>query len=221
MAQKVLMRIPHHSAWGTCLLQNWIPRFNSSRPVGLKVPTWVILKAVPDEFVGVIKQIAQSLGEILGINKRNTYSEDQRFCIALLSGMPYETILGIVNPVTRERSEIVIDYNNLPIRCRYCMAIEHLIKDCPGLNEGKSKEQEGDIVNPQSSMPAPNAQSKTQETSAGSGRRGSGTKMGSAHQGTSRTGGRREGNAQSCGDNEAQSNETQVVRETVLEKDTS
>jgi hypothetical protein len=57
MAQKVLMRIPHHSAWGTCLLQNWIPRFNSSRPVGLKVPTWVILKAVPDEFVGSTRGI--------------------------------------------------------------------------------------------------------------------------------------------------------------------
>jgi hypothetical protein len=96
---------------------------------------------VLDEFVGVIKQITQSLDEILGIVKRNTYNEDQRFCIALLLGMPYETILGLVNPMTRRRTEIVIDYNNLPIRCRYCMAVNHLIKDCSSLNEGKTKDQ--------------------------------------------------------------------------------
>ena len=28
-AQKVMMRTPHHSTWGTCLLQNWIRGFNS------------------------------------------------------------------------------------------------------------------------------------------------------------------------------------------------
>ena len=146
--QKVLMRTPHHSSWGTCLLQNWIPGFNSGRPVGLKVPTWVTLKAVPDEYVGVIKQVAQNLGEILGSDKRNAYSEDQRFCVALLSGRPYETSLGINNPVTGERSEIIIDYNNLPIRCRYCMATDHLVKDCGGLGEGaKAREHEDNQEN--------------------------------------------------------------------------
>ena len=159
-AQKVLMRTPHHSSWGTCLLQNWIPGFNSGRPAGLKVPTWVTLKAVPDEFIGVSKQIAQSLGAILGSDKRNSYSEDQRFCVALLSGMPYETVLGIVNPVTGVRSEIVIDYNNLPIRCRYCMGTNHLVKDCSGLNDGKPKEKEGNSPNPQLNQ---------QEISGGSG----------------------------------------------------
>ena len=152
-AQKILMRTPHHSACGTCLLQNWIPGFSSGRPVGLKVPTWVTLKAVPDEFVGIIKQIAQSLGEILGSDKRNAYSEDQRFCVALFSGMPYETSLGIINPVTGIRSEIVIDYNNLPIRCRYCMGTDHLVKECAGLNEGKLKDTGAANSQPQQQGP--------------------------------------------------------------------
>lgn len=61
--------------------------------------------------------------------------------------MLYETSLDISNPMIGERSEIIIDYNNLPIRCRYCMATDHLIKDCVGLGEGKTKEQEDILAN--------------------------------------------------------------------------
>lgn len=39
---KVMMLILHRSRWGTCILQTWTPNFNSSKPVGLKIPTWVI-----------------------------------------------------------------------------------------------------------------------------------------------------------------------------------
>jgi hypothetical protein len=171
--------------------------------------------------VGVIKQIAQSLGEILGNDKRNAYSEDQWFCIALLSSMPYETILGIINPMTGERSEIVIDYNNLSIRCRYYMATDHLIKDCAGLNEGKTKDQEGNPVN----IPAPSALLKSQVAPTGSGRRGSGPKANPAQQKPSmvdRISDRRytDDTAQSREDNEAQTKETQEVRGNNLGKDT-
>jgi hypothetical protein len=133
------------------------------------------LQSVPDEFVDVIKQIAQSLGEILGIDKRNSYSEDQRFCIALLSGMPYEIVKGIVNPVIGRRTEIVVDYNNLPIRCRYYMAIDHLIKDCPGLNEGKSKDQTEEVDKSQSIAQVSDVQSKTGDASSGLAKQGSGS----------------------------------------------
>ena len=42
--QVVLMLTPHNSRWGTCIVQTWTLGFDVSRPIGLKVSTWVSLK---------------------------------------------------------------------------------------------------------------------------------------------------------------------------------
>jgi hypothetical protein len=59
--QKILMLTPHRSKWGTCILQTWTSDFTSSKPTGLKVPTWVTLKEVPGESLGVAAEIATGL----------------------------------------------------------------------------------------------------------------------------------------------------------------
>ena len=80
--QKLLMRTPHRLRWGTCILQTWATGFNASHPTRLKVPTWVTLRGIPGEFLGVAKDIAGGLGELLGSDKRNAFK-----AVALQSGM--------------------------------------------------------------------------------------------------------------------------------------
>lgn len=91
VTQKLLMSTPHQSRWGTYILQTWIPGFNATKPMGLKIPMWVTLKDVQDEFLGVAEQIVGGLGELLGVDCRNLGSMDQRFCISLLSGLGWRT----------------------------------------------------------------------------------------------------------------------------------
>lgn len=77
--QKLLMYTPHRSRWGTCILQTWTTSFDSSKPSRLKIPTWVTFRGIPGEFLGVAKEIAGGLGELLGNDTRNSATADQRF----------------------------------------------------------------------------------------------------------------------------------------------
>ena len=131
--QKLLMLTPHRTRWGTSILQTWASGFDSSKPSRLKVPTWVTLRGIPGEFLGVAKDIAAGLGELLGSDKRNACTADQRFCVALQSGQGWKTQLAVHNDITGEKVVILVDYCNLPIRCRCCHSTEHLIKDCPSI----------------------------------------------------------------------------------------
>jgi hypothetical protein len=90
-------------------------------------PTWITLK-----------EIARGLGELVGSDKRNTYCSDQRFCVALNAGNGYKAEVGVNNESTGVQSHIMVEYGNLPIRCRFCWAFNHLLKDCPTL-DGKRR----------------------------------------------------------------------------------
>lgn len=136
--QKVLMYTPHRSRWGTCILQTWTTGFDSGKPSRLKVPTWVTLRGIPGEFLGVAKEIAGGLGELLGSDKRNATCADQRFCVALQAGQGWKTQLSVTNENMGEKVIISVDYCNLPIRCRCCQSTDHLIKDCPGIKAPNS-----------------------------------------------------------------------------------
>jgi hypothetical protein len=48
--------------------------------------------------------------------------------------------IEVVNPVNSEVSVIAVDYNNLPIRCRHCLATSHLVRDCAVLTGREQKE---------------------------------------------------------------------------------
>lgn len=130
ITQKILMLTPHLSKWGTCIIQPWILGFNASRPTGTKIPIWITLKEVPNEFLSSALEMAQSLGTVLGRHRGNTTNSDQKFCIAVEMGAPFILTLDAENPVNGAISTIQVDYNNLPIRCRFCLSTSHLIKEC-------------------------------------------------------------------------------------------
>nr|PNR31133.1 hypothetical protein PHYPA_027450 [Physcomitrium patens] len=132
ITQKVLTLTPHKFQLGIYIVQSWTPRFNAARHTGLRVPTWVTLKNIPSEFLGVDAQMANNLGELLRSDKRNALLMDQRFCIGLSLGSGWKTSLFITNAVTRDKTIILIDYCNLSIQCRFCMSTSHLVKYCRG-----------------------------------------------------------------------------------------
>jgi hypothetical protein len=132
-AQKILMRTPHHSRWGTSILQPWCAGFNPWKPEKMRMHVWVTLKDVPGEYRSSALDIAESLGPVLGKNRSNTHQNDQRFCVVLTAGEPFPITVEVINPVNGKSSLIAVDYNNLPIRCRHCLSTLHLVKDCSAL----------------------------------------------------------------------------------------
>ena len=162
--QRLLMLTPHLSKWGTCIMQPWIPNFKACTPTGIKMPIWITLKAVPDEFLSSSSDLAQSLGDVLGRHKGNPHSTDQRFCIAVKAGAPFVLTIGAVNPVTEQVTEIQVDYTNLPIRCRFCLSTAHLIKDCSVLGSPRRKPADAGVEDSnKQQQPAPETQLPDQQ----------------------------------------------------------
>jgi hypothetical protein len=77
-AQKVLMRMPHHSKWGTSILQPWCARFNPRKPEKMRMLVWVILKDLPGEYRSSALEIVESVGPVLGKNRGNSLHNDQK-----------------------------------------------------------------------------------------------------------------------------------------------
>jgi hypothetical protein len=94
------------------------------RNQGFKIPAWIMLRNVREEFIGVAQEIAAGIGEILGADESNDGIKDPRFCVGLHVGGGWEPSIVVTN-------SILIDYNFLPIRCRVCGDTQHCLKDCP------------------------------------------------------------------------------------------
>ena len=100
------------------------------------IPTWITLKKLPLHYFGVAQEIAASLGTVLGKDAQNNHFKDPRFCIALDTSTRWETEIEIEDRITGNLLTILVDYANLPIRCRYCNALTHQIRDCPQKKTG-------------------------------------------------------------------------------------
>jgi hypothetical protein len=79
-----LMLSPFKSKWGTCMIQSWIPGFNPDNPSNLAFPTWVALRKLPFEHHDQALAIAETLGEVIGIDTSNETAKDPRFCVNLM-----------------------------------------------------------------------------------------------------------------------------------------
>ena len=86
------------------------------------MPVWLTLKNIPEEFLSNAQEMAGSLGTVWGRHCGNSVSADQKFYVAVKTGVPFDMVLEAVNPVNGETTLIQVDYNNLPIRCRYCLS---------------------------------------------------------------------------------------------------
>lgn len=137
---KLLLTTPNRSSQGLCIFQRWVPGFEpfsergcimDGKTTGMKIPIWVTLKQIPDEFRGVAQQIAEGIGELLGADSANSKTEDPRFCLALSSVLGWVPSVTVYNEKTKTNITILIGYNYLPLRCRYCLDTKHRIRDCP------------------------------------------------------------------------------------------
>ena len=102
--QKVLMLTPHLSKWGTCIMQPWMPAFDASKPQGTRMPVWLTLKNVSEEFLSSAQEMAGILGTVLGRHRKNSVSADQKFCVVVKTGVPFDMVLEAVNPVSSRES---------------------------------------------------------------------------------------------------------------------
>jgi hypothetical protein len=67
--------------------------------------------------------------------------------------------MSAMNEFTGQEAVILIDYCNLPIRCRYCLSPDHLVKDCAWISGGTSEEV-APVEESASKIPSDNVGSK-------------------------------------------------------------
>lgn len=105
------------------------------------MPVWVTIKDVPRKFRSNALDIVESLGLVFGKNRGDMQQNDQKFCVAFTAGEPFPITVEVVNPVNGKKSLLVVDYNNLSIRCRHCLSTSHLVKDCSTIKGRGSSEE--------------------------------------------------------------------------------
>lgn len=86
---------------------------------------------MPFEHLDQAIAIAETLGEVIGMDVANEKAKDPRFCINL------EISKGWVTSIDLESEEgilpsqrIMVNYDKLPIRCRVCLSWKHKASDC-------------------------------------------------------------------------------------------
>ena len=128
---QALMLTPFRSKWGTCMLQSWVPGFNPDNPSNLAFPTWVSLRNLPLEHQDQALAIAESLGEVIGMDVENDNARDPRFCINLEISKGWVTSIDLECERGMLASQkIMLDYDKLPIRCRICLSWKHKANEC-------------------------------------------------------------------------------------------
>lgn len=73
------------------------------------MPTWITLKADPDELVSNVRDLAHNLGTVLERDKGICEGENQKSCIALMNDSLYTLSIGAFNPMTKSTTYIQVD----------------------------------------------------------------------------------------------------------------
>ena len=77
------MLSPFKSKWGTCMFHSWIPGFNPENSSNLAFLTWLVLRRLPFEHHDQAIASAETLGEVIGMDRANDTAKDPRLCINL------------------------------------------------------------------------------------------------------------------------------------------
>jgi hypothetical protein len=125
----LLTSTPHRNLRGMCVLQPWVPGFSPDKPQVLYVPTWITLRKLPREYLNSAEQIAEQIGKLIGSDPDNPNRREPRFCIGLNPKEGWESEV-VINRKSGEKIPVLIDYDNLPIRCRFCWSTHHQVKNC-------------------------------------------------------------------------------------------
>lgn len=104
-------------------------------------PTWVALRNLPFEHHDQALAIAETLGEVIGIDTANENTKDPRFCVNLNINKGWVTN---INLESKEgiflAQKVQEDHDKLPIRCRAYQSWTHKVSNCKEIqkqtNEG-------------------------------------------------------------------------------------
>ena len=135
-----LMLSPYKTKWGTCMLQSWVPGLNPDNPSNLPFPTWIALRNLPFEHHDQAMSIAETLGEVIGIDTANETARAPRFYVHLkvdkgwVTNIMLEFEEGVVPP-----QKVMVDYDKLPLRCRACHSWQHKVRDCSEIHDKTRK----------------------------------------------------------------------------------
>ncbi len=105
--------------------------------MAMKIPTWVTLQKFEMEFKGVGWEIASNLERLLGFDKWTFQSTKQSYYIALEIGNGWEITLEVKNEVNGGPSIMLINYDYVPIKHKFCLEAFHRVIDCPTLAKAK------------------------------------------------------------------------------------
>nr|PNR40612.1 hypothetical protein PHYPA_018015 [Physcomitrium patens] len=86
--------------------------------------------------------IGEGLEAVLRNDACNKNAADQHFCIAMEARAGWRTLLLVTNEASEDVSVTTMDYCNLPIRCRFYLSIDHLVKECRGTRLQRHTEEE-------------------------------------------------------------------------------
>ncbi|KAG0593962.1 hypothetical protein M758_UG035600 [Ceratodon purpureus] len=98
VTRSFLLLTPHATPWGSCVYQEWIPRFDPNDPSALRIPTWLNLVQLPHEFKHLEGFIASSLGLVFRADRLNCNLRDPQFCIGIdaCNGWPFAiSLIGL------------------------------------------------------------------------------------------------------------------------------
>jgi hypothetical protein len=84
----------------------------------------------PDLARGVAHEILARIGKLIGEAASNSNRFDPRFCVLIPFGVGWESLVVVDNSYMKAKVEVMIDYDNLPIRCKFCYDTSHYFKDC-------------------------------------------------------------------------------------------
>ena len=108
-----------------------MPAFNPGKLQGVRMPVWITLKNVPEEFLSSAQDMVTNIRVMLGWHKGNPHNTDQRFYIVVKTTILVDMVLEAVNPMSDESTLIQVDYNNLPIHCRSVCLLFILLENAP------------------------------------------------------------------------------------------
>ena len=113
------------------MIQSWVPRFNPDNPSNLAFPTWVALRRLPFEHHDQALAIAETLGEVIGMDTSNEFARDPRFCVNLMVSEGWMTSIDLVTENgALAIQKVLVDYDILPMRCKACHSWKHRVRDC-------------------------------------------------------------------------------------------
>jgi hypothetical protein len=128
--KQVLMQTPFPNDFGTCVFHPWVPVFDAANPSSLRLPTWITIKRLPLEYLQMAHLVAAEVGTVLGSDPNNSMLKNPRFCVSINVEKGWATEVELTTLTPGVLSKALIDYDSLPIRCRFCLSTGHLIREC-------------------------------------------------------------------------------------------